>query len=58
MLAFEEENGKLVVRNKILETRNVELELLLNSLDDLKQKNEYLKNKVKCNGKIENFLRK
>ena len=49
MLALEEENAKLVFKNQVLEAKNQELELVVVSVEDLKQKNEYLENKFKCN---------
>ena len=58
MLALEEENAKLVLKNQILDARNSELELVGITVEDLKQKNEYLENKVKCNSEIEIALRK
>ena len=58
MLALEEENAKLVLKNQILDVRNSELELVAIVVEDLKQKNEYLENKVKCNSEIEIALRK
>ena len=58
MLALEEENTKLVLKNQILDARNSELELVAIAVEDLKQKNEYLENKVKCNSEIEIALRK
>ena len=58
MLALEEENAKLVLKNQILDARNSELELVAITIEDLKQKNEYLENKVKCNSEIEIALRK
>ena len=58
MLALEEENAKLVLKNQVLDARNSELELVAITIEDLKQKNEYLENKVKCNSEIEIALRK
>ena len=58
MLALEEENAKLVLKNEMLEVKNQELELVVVAVEDLKQKNEYLENKVKCNSEIEIALRK
>ena len=58
MLALEEENAKLVLKNQFLDARNSELELVAITIEDLKQKNEYLENKVKCNSEIEITLRK
>ena len=57
MLALEEENAKLVLKNQILDARNSKLELVAITVEDLKQKNEYLENKVKCNSDIESALR-
>ena len=37
--------------------RILELELVAITVEDLKQKNEYLENKVKCNSNIEIALR-
>ncbi|KAK1365621.1 hypothetical protein POM88_041182 [Heracleum sosnowskyi] len=58
MLASEMENAKLVLKIKNLESKNEELELVAVTLEDLKQKNVYLENKVKCNDEIETILRK
>ncbi|KAK1384526.1 hypothetical protein POM88_022261 [Heracleum sosnowskyi] len=58
MLASEMENAKLVLKIKNLESKNEELELVAVILEDLKQKNAYLENKVKCNDEIETILRK
>ncbi|KAK1358538.1 CCHC-type domain-containing protein [Heracleum sosnowskyi] len=58
MLASEMENAKLVLKIKKLESKNEELELVAVTLEDLKQKNAYLENKVKCNDEIETILRK
>ena len=58
MLALEEENAKLVLKNQSLDARNSELELVAITIEDLKQKNEYFENKVKCNSDIEIALRK
>ena len=49
MLALEEENPKLVLKNQILDAKNSKLELVAITVEDLNQKNEYLENKVKCN---------
>ena len=57
MLAANEENEKLVLKVKMLETRNEELELTCVSMLDLKQKIEYLKNKDKCNQEVGSALR-
>ena len=38
MLALEEENAKLVLKNQVLEVKNQELELVVVSVEDLKQK--------------------
>ena len=57
MLALEEENAKLVLKNQMLNAKNQELELVVVVVEDLKQKNEYLENKVKCNSEIEVALR-
>ena len=57
MLALEEENAKLVLKNQILDAKNSKLELVAITVEDLKQKNEYLENKVKCNSDIEIALR-
>ena len=46
MLAYKMENDKLVLKSESLTSRNEELELLVVGLEDLKQKNEYLENKV------------
>ena len=58
MLALEEENAKLVLKNQMLDAKNQELEIVVVVVEDLKQKNEYLENKVKCNSEIEVALRK
>ena len=58
MLALEEENAKLVLKNQMLDAKNQKLELVVVAIEDLRQKNEYLKNKVKCNSEIEVALRK
>ena len=57
MLAASEENKKLVLKVKMLETRNEELELACVNVLDLKQKIEYLENKDKCNKEVESALR-
>ena len=57
MLALEEENAKLVLKNQMLDAKNQELELVVVVVEDLKQMNEYLENKVKCNSEIEVALR-
>ena len=57
MLAASEENEKLVLKVKMLETRNEELELACVGMLDLKQKIEYLENKDKCNKEVESASR-
>ena len=57
MLAANEENEKLVLKVKMLETRNEELELACVGMLDLKQKIEYLENKDKFNKEVESALR-
>ena len=57
MLALEEQNDKLVLKKQMLDARNQEIELVVNTVEDLKQKNEYLENKIKCNSGIEIALR-
>ena len=57
MLDASEENEKLVLKVKMLETRNEELELACVNMLDLKQKIEYLENKDKCNKEVESALR-
>ena len=57
MLNASEENEKLVLKVKMLETRNEELELACVGMFDLKQKIEYLENKDKCNKEVESTLR-
>lgn len=57
LLASETENAKLVQNVKTLEAKNEELGLVSVSIEDLKQKNEYLENKVKVNVEIEAILR-
>ena len=56
--AGNEENAKLVLRVKILETKNEQLELVEVKFYDLMQKNEYLENKIKCMNEVEVYLRK
>ena len=56
-LAANEENENLVLKVKILETRNEELELACVGMLDLKQKIEYLENKDKCNKEVGSTLR-
>ena len=56
MLAASEENEKLILKVKMLETRNEELELACVKMLDLKQKIEYLENKDKCNKKVNLLL--
>ena len=51
MLAASEENEKLVLKVKMLETRNEELELACVTMLDIKRKIEYMENK-------ENSIRK
>ena len=50
-------NEKLVLKVKLLDTRNEELELACINMLDLKQKIEYLENKDKCNKEVESALR-
>ena len=57
MLGHSEENEKLVLKVKILETRNEELELACVGVLDNKQKIEYMENKDKCNKEVEYALR-
>ena len=57
MITASEENEKLVLKVKILETKNEELELACINVLDLKQKIEYLENKDKCNKEVESALR-
>ena len=57
MLAASEENEKLVLKVKMLETRNEDLEPACVGVLDLKQKIEYLENKDKCNKEVEYALR-
>ena len=57
MLATSEENEKLVLKVKILETRNKELELACVGVLDLEQKIENLENKDKCNKEVKSALR-
>lgn len=40
-----------------LSITNEELELMIESMDSLKQENEYLKNKIICSEQIEKFLK-
>ena len=57
ILAANEENEKLVLKVKKIDTRNEELELACINMLDLKQKIEYLENKDKCNKEVESALR-
>ena len=57
MLASEKEIARLVLKIKNLESKNEELMLGAVALEDLKQKNAYLENKVKVNDEIEAILR-
>ena len=57
MLDASEENEKLVLKVKMLETRNEELELACVGVLDLKHKIEYLENKYRCNKEVEFALR-
>lgn len=57
MLASEEEIARLVLKNKKLESRNEELELVAVTIENLKQSNEYLENRVKCDDEMEKALR-
>ena len=57
MLAASEENEKLVLKVKMLETKNEELELACVGVLDLKPKIEYLENKDKRNKEVESALR-
>ena len=57
MLDACEENEKLVLKVRILETRNEELELSCINMLYLKHKIEYLENKDKCNKEVESALR-
>ena len=57
MLAANEENEKLVLKVKMLEARNEELELACVGMLDLKHKIEHLENKDKCNKEVESALR-
>ena len=56
--AANEKNAKLVLRVKILETKNEQLELVEVKFFNLEQKNEYLENNIKCMTEIESYLRK
>ena len=53
MLVASEENEKLFLKVKMLETRNEEVELACVGVLYLKQKIEYLENKDKCNKEVE-----
>ena len=53
-----EENAKLVLKVKILETKNEHLELVEVKCFNLEQKNEYHENKIKYMTEIEAYLRK
>ena len=57
MLAASEENEKLVLKVKMLETRKDELEFACVNMLDIKQKIEYLENKDKYNREVESALR-
>ena len=57
MLVGSEENAKLVLKVKMLETRNEELELACVGMLDLKKKIEYMENIDKCNKEVESTSR-
>ena len=56
MLAAEEENARLVLKIKKLESKTEELELLVGAIQNLRQLNEYLENKVKVDKAVEDAL--
>ena len=56
MLAAEEENARLVLKIKKLESKNEELELVVVAIENLRQLNEYLENKVKVDKEVEDAL--
>ena len=56
MLANEEENARLVLKIKNLESKNEELELVVITIENLRQLNEFLKNKVRDDKEVEDFL--
>ena len=56
VLASEAENTKLVLKITKLESKIEELNLVALTVENLKQRNEYLENKVKCNEEIERSL--
>ena len=56
--AANKENAKLVLRVKILKTKNEQLELVEVKCFNLEQTNEYLENKIKCMTEVETYLRK
>ena len=56
MLAAEKENARLVLKIKKLESKNEELELVVVAIENLRQLNEYLENKVKVDKEVEDAL--
>ena len=56
MLAAERENARLVLKIKKLESKNEELELVVVAIENLRQLNEYLENKVKVDKEVEDAL--
>ena len=56
MLAAEEENSRLVLKIKKIESKNEELELVVVAIENLRQLNEYLENKVKVDKEVEDAL--
>lgn len=56
MLASESQNSGLVLKIKDLESKNEELVLVLIALEDIKQKNDYLKTKSSGMRKLRVFL--
>ena len=53
MLAAEEEYVRLVLKIKKLEYKNEELELVVVAIENLRQLNQYLENKVKVDKEVE-----
>ena len=56
MLIAEEENARLVLKIKKLESKNEELELVVVAIENLRHLNEYLKNKVKVDKELEDAV--
>ena len=56
MLASKEENARLVIKIKKLESKNEELVIVVVAMKNLRQLNEYLENKVKVDKEIEDTM--